>query len=182
MLDQELVFNIKRDIEAEISIKELASRHGALISKITSKYATSLLNVGSSVYDIENEKLFLVYRAALSYNEEKKTKFSTYLASFVRWYCLNKINKSDNLNYLDEAHIKELPSESSSNDTLEYVTHLINSLDDPRMKDVIKLRYFSDAKLMSWNDIGTKLGYSGQACNNWFKKGLKVLNARVEGG
>lgn len=181
LLDIELVQNIKNNIDTEESIKGLINYHAPLLNKIAYKYVIPLFNSGSNIEEILKEKEYIIYKAALTFKEEKGVKFSSYLGSFVRWYCLNKINRSE-----DWKHIIDFPLESIVADqpideiTLEYVKSLLNNFTNKKTKKVFELRYFSGSKLMSWDKVGKMMGgISGQTANNWYKRGLKLLSSRV---
>jgi len=186
MTDIELVKNIKNDVEVEESIKGLLEFHGKLINKISYKYVTPLHNSGSSIEEIEKEKQYIIYKAALSFNDKRKTKFSSYLGSFVRWYCLNRINGHDDWKFASDTPFENLPEfesekhQSENKADKEYLHNLLNSLDDKKIKKMFELRFFSGDRLLSWNKIGKIMGgVSGQAVNNWYRKNIKVLKSRV---
>lgn len=183
MTDTELTRNIKNNKEMEESIAALLSNHAPLITRMTSKYIKPLHDSGCSIEEIINERSFIIYKAAMSFNEEKKTKFSTYLGSYVRWYCLNRINKNKNEDWkhVVDYPIETLPEEQADNTVIEYIHHLLDVFEDKKIKKVFELRYFSGGKLMSWGEIAGHFNVSGQAVINWHNKGLKLLNARASG-
>ena len=113
MSDIELVQNIKNNISVEESIQGLIDYHGKLINKISYKYVVPLVNSGSSIEEIEKEKQYIIYKAALSFNKKRKTKFSSYLGSFVRWYCLNRINRHDDWKFMSDIPLGDLPENES---------------------------------------------------------------------
>lgn len=181
MIDTEFVQNIKENKNVEDSIKGLIDLHQKLINKISYKYVMPLNQSGSSIEEIEKEKQYIVYKAALSFNDKRKTKFSSYLGSFVRWYCLNRINRSDDWKFTIDAPLDNVPEATSpDSSTLEYVENLLNGFDDDKVKKVFELRFFSGDKLLPWNEIGSKMGgISGQTANNWYRKGVKLLRSRA---
>lgn len=133
--------------------------------------------------EIQQEKEFIVYKAARTYKDNRGTKFSSYLGSYVRWYCLNKINKSKDWKHFSDEPLETIPDEEKDETIQEYINYLINSIDDKRTKRVLELRYFSGSKLLSWNKIGEMIGgVSGQTCNNLHSKALRLLGARISGG
>lgn len=180
MSDLELVNSIKQNIDAEESINELLVKHGGLITDISSRFTKLLNDSGSSIEELNRERAFIVYKAATTYKEGKKTKFSTYLASYVRWYCLNKINKSDDWKHVGEENLDNVSIEKKDETALEYIRHLLDRFEDPKIKKVFELRYFSGPKLMSWGSIGEIMGVSGQAVNNWHGRSLKLLRNRAK--
>lgn len=181
MLDTELVQNIKENKDVEESIKGLIDLHQKLINKISYKYVNPLHQSGSSIDEIEKEKSYIVYKAALSFNDKKKTKFSSYLGSFVRWYCLNRINQTTDWKFTVDAPLDNIPEVAApDSSTMEYVESLLNGFDDDKVKKVFELRFFSGDKLLPWNEIGEKMGgISGQTANNWYRRGVKLLKNRA---
>lgn len=181
MLDTELVQNIKNNIDIEESIKELLSFHSGLINKISGKYIQPLASSGSSIEEIQKEKEYIIYKAALMFKENKNVKFSSYLGSFVRWYCLNRINRNDDWKFISDEPFNNIAEEKIDTTTLEYVKNLLNNIEDKKVKKVFELRYFSGSKLLAWNKIGKLMdGISGQTANNWYRKGIKLLRSRAE--
>lgn len=179
MLDLDLVNNIKQDILVDESITRLLNFHGALINRISSKYTTPLQNSGSSAEEIMKERFYIMYKAALSYKDDRKTKFSSYLGSYTRWYCLNKINKREKVEFVCDEHLENHPAEITDHSTKEHIYYLMDKIQDPKIKKVFELRYFSGGKT-SWGKIGKVMGVSGQSCNNWFRRGLKLINNLIK--
>lgn len=182
--DIELVKNIKGDYETDKSINELVQKHGGLIAKISSKYIKPLHDSGSSIEEVFDERNYIVYKAALSFKEERKVKFSSYLGAYVRWYCLNKINQHEDWKFkTDEPldNLGDIPNDTDyKKNTAEKLEELLESIEDKKIREVFRLRFFSGRRLMTWDCIGKKMGVSGQSVNNWAKKGLKLLKARVK--
>lgn len=180
MLDTELIKNIKQNIDTDSSIKRLLLLHGALINNISSKYAKPLMDSGSNVEDIMAERFYIVYKAALSFNDKRKVKFSSYLGSFTRWYCLNRINRKEKFAFIGDEYLENIPAENNDANIKEYIHYLIEKIKDKKIKKIFEMRYFSDKnKLTSWRIIGQYLGVSGQTANNWSKKGLKFLKKEI---
>lgn len=182
MLDTELVKNIKQGKDEDESIKQLLSYHGGLLNRISFKYSKPLSDAGSSFNEVFNERHYIVYKAAMSYNESRKVKFSSYLGSFTRWYCLNKINRTENWRFVSDEFLENHPAEPVDSNTKDHVSYLMEKISDEKIKKVLALRYFSgNNKQPSWAKIATELGVSGQTCNNWARKGLKLINSLVKG-
>lgn len=185
MSDIELVQNIKNNISVEESIQGLIDYHDKLINKISYKYVVPLVNSGSSIEEIEKEKQYIIYKAALSFNKKRKTKFSSYLGSFVRWYCLNRINRHDDWKFMSDIPLGDLPENESkvkfdNKVNMEYIENLLNLFKDKKVKKLFELRFFSGDKLLSWNKIGEMMGgISGQTVNNWYRKNIKILKSRA---
>ena len=180
MSDLDLVNNIKQDILVDESITGLLEFHGALINRISSKYTIPLQNSGSSAEEIMKERFFIIYKAAQTYKEDRKTKFSSYLGSYTRWYCLNKINKKEKCEFVGDEHLENHPAEIIDHSTKEHIHFLMEKIQDPKIKKVLEMRYFSGGKTPSWSSIGKVMGVSGQSCNNWFRRGVKLINGIIK--
>ena len=108
------------------------------------KYEPALNATGVSVDDVIQEKDYLVYKSAMSYNPEKKVKFNTWLGNQVRYHCLNTINNNNNFIKVEDSVLDFLSIEENkdcSND-IEYVFSLLSQLKDDRIKEIFSLRYF----------------------------------------
>ncbi|MEK7092365.1 MAG: hypothetical protein AAB907_01940, partial [Patescibacteria group bacterium] len=71
------------------------------------------------------------------------------------------------------------PAEIIDHNTKEHIHFLMEKIQDPKIKKVLEMRYFSGGKTPSWNIIGKSLGVSGQSCNNWFRRGIKLINGMI---
>ena len=121
------------------------------------------------------ERESTIYSSALSYNPDKKTKFSTHLANQTKWRCLNLLNKKKrNKEFFinDEKNYTEPSCESFVGDInkQEAFSLLENSLKkekDLRVKKIIDMRYNGPHnKLTPWRIIAEELKMSIQGCIN----------------
>ena len=105
------LINLIKNTSCSNSLKELVSKHNGLIYSVGKKYSSSC---GLDLNEIDDNKYWIVYSSCLSYKSDKKTKFSTWLASQVRFFCLNFRKKNSKFikteNYILEllAHQKDL--------------------------------------------------------------------------
>ena len=105
--DTTLVKNVQEKND-ELALKTLIERHSALCNSLYKKYSPPMIASGIHVEDIINEKDYIVYKSAMSFDPCKKSKFSTWLYNQVRYQCLNCMNENshyltldnDKLNYL----------------------------------------------------------------------------------
>ena len=74
------------------SIKELIQRHSGIYVDMVNKYIPDSIE-GINKNDIIQDKSFCIYDAAINFDENKNTKFSTYVGNLARWKCLNIYNK-----------------------------------------------------------------------------------------
>ena len=183
--DTELAKNVKLN-SCNSSLKELIHRHSALCVDICKKYTPALQASGVSVDDVYKDKDYIVYKSALSFNPDKNVKFSTWLGNQVRYYCLNSINKNGTLLSVDTDHLDYLSSQKEDLNEkkyyleIEYVFTILSKLKDSRIKDVFNYRYFKTNKnKMPWSEIALKMGVSTQTAINLHKRGIKILNKKM---
>lgn len=69
--EKRLIKNIKED-SCEDSLRVLIQRHSPLCINMCRKYENALNASGVSVDDVIEEKDYLVYKSAMSFNPEKK--------------------------------------------------------------------------------------------------------------
>jgi RNA polymerase sigma factor (sigma-70 family) len=182
--DDVLIKKIKKE-NCSICLQELQNKHNGLCNKILNKYCKVLMNTGIPIEDIQNDITYVVYKSALSFNIKKKIKFSTWLGNQMRYFCLNSINKNnrhlslsdDKIIYLIEKNQK--PTDSFQKEQVEFIFDLLDQMQDSRVKEIFKLRYFDSNKLKSWNEIGKKLKISTQTAINIHNKSLKFINNKI---
>lgn len=183
--DTTLVKNVQEKND-ELALKTLIERHSALCNSLYKKYSPPMIASGIHVEDIINEKDYIVYKSAMSFDPCKKSKFSTWLYNQVRYQCLNCMNENshyltldnDKLNYLIE---KTAPVNKEYKNINEYIHNIIESCSDERVKKIFKMRYCNEStKKMSWNKIAKKLKISTQTAINIHNKAIKLLKTKVE--
>ena len=183
--DTTLVKNVQEKND-ELALKTLIERHSALCNSLYKKYSPPMMASGIHVQDIINEKDYIVYKSAMSFDPCKKSKFSTWLYNQVRYQCLNCMNENshyltldnDKLNYLIE---KTAPVNKEYKNINEYIHNIIESCSDERVKKIFKMRYCNEsAKRMPWNKIAKKLKISTQTAINIHNKAIKLLKTKVE--
>ena len=171
----------------ETSLKRLIEKHSALCYKICSKYNSALSTKGVSVRDVLDEKSFIIFKAAQTFKTNKNTKFSTWLGNYTRYHCLNIINSNKRyvcveekelVYHIDKKTCDEQPTENF-NDLREFTANILSQLRDKRIKKVFQLRYFSDSKKTTWNNIAKNLNISIQTAINLHDKGVAVLNKKI---
>jgi RNA polymerase sigma factor (sigma-70 family) len=184
--DNQLVWRIKTK-RCDDSLLELISRHTRLFYKISQKYFPFTVRSDSqNVDDIIGSCNSIIYEAVLAFKPSKKVKFSTWLGNFVRYKCLNYLNKNSKLIDADQDQMdfffqkKSLENYGNSKrvDDYLFVNNLISQFKDERMKKVFELRYFSGIKKMTWVNIGQKLELSAQTAINLHNRGKVMLKKK----
>ena len=178
-----LIRKIKKS-NCENSLKELIYRHSRLCFDIYHKYLPAIRASGMFPEDAICEKDYIIYKSAISYNPEKKTKFSTWLGNQVRYNCLNKINKSKPHMLLEDEESDFLIEKNEEPDFLEikeYVLNILSQLKDERIKKIFEIRYFSGTrKCVTWEKIGKNMKVSSQTAINLHNKGKKILVRKIK--
>ena len=183
--DQELVIKV-RDSNCNTSLKTLIHRHSALCFDICKKYSNAISKNGLRVEDVTEEKEFIIYKSAMSFNPDKGAKFSTWLGNQVRYHCLNLMNKNNLVptedGQLDFFINKDVTYEPYSiSEKVDYVNNLINQIKDKRVKKIIQIRYFENPnKKTPWNKVATEIGVSTQTAINLHNKAMKILRNKWE--
>jgi RNA polymerase sigma factor (sigma-70 family) len=183
--DAILVKNIQEKNDEE-SLKILINKHAGLCNSLYKKYSNPMSVSGVHIQDVIDEKDYIVYKSAMSFDPCKKSKFSTWLYNQVRYQCLNCMNENshyltldtDKLNYLIEKHT---PAQKEYKNINEYIMNIIESCADKRVESIFKMRYMNGTnKKTPWNKIAKKLNISTQTAINIHNKAIKLLKTKVE--
>lgn len=183
MSDVQLISNIKSQIDTEDSLKTLIARHSGIFFTMVKRY---LKNEDLCVRDdVVNDKDLLIHNCVLKFDENKGTKFSTYLGNEARWSCINaaaKYRKNEKFVELDENidfhnmsyEINEAQQKDEEN-ILKNFLKTAETLPDPRIARIFNMRYQSAKKITPWRKISKELGMSIQGCINIHNKALKTI-------
>jgi RNA polymerase sigma factor (sigma-70 family) len=187
MTDLQLVQKIKKN-NCEQSLLELYSRHQGICNKMLQKYCKVCYDIGVSLEDLNSEKIYVVYKSALSFKSNKKIKFSTWLGNQMRYHCLNTFNKqskdvsmeNENIKYITENNqSKQIDHALLNKEKVDLILNILDQMADSRVKEIFNLRYFSDRKIQPWNKIGKKMHISTQTVINIHNKALSFLNKKI---
>jgi RNA polymerase sigma factor (sigma-70 family) len=183
--DNILVENVKFKND-EVSLKILINKHAPLCSSLYKKYSEPMIASGINLKDITDQRDYIVYKSAITFDPYKKSKFSTWLYNQIRYQCLNCMNENshylalepEKLNYLIE---KNTPEKKEYKELGQYIFNIIDSCTDQRVKKIFKMRYLDNPKKKtSWNKIGKKLKISTQTAINIHDKTIKLLKNKIE--
>lgn len=189
--DNEIIEEIKNNINSSINMNHLIEKHSGLFYKICNRYLIS--QDKTTINDFYRDKNFYFYQYILDYNPSKNTKFSTYLGNRVKWSCLNLLKKTQkNKNYISDTTIEDcqnfIPSsKDESLDKLREISDVIKILKkdpDKRVFEIFKYRYLKGKNngVMPWKEVSSQpsLLMSIQGCinihNNFLKKIRKKQN------
>ena len=168
-------------------IKELVLRHSGIYLSIIHSYIPSqsaLINKE----DLINDKEYHIYQAALKFDEDKKSKFSTFLGKETKWMCLNLHNKNKNKNItpFDETINPSVDSpfdngESCKEDFIKKILEITKAHPDKRVNKIFKMRYIDGEKngVMPWRKIGRALNMSIQGCINIHNSAISNIKQKL---
>lgn len=172
--DLSLINKVKSEGD-QTSLNQLIERHsGIYLDMVNSVIPNNCDFLDKN--DLLEEKEISIYKAIMNYDENKNTKFSTYLGNETRWRCLNIFNRGSKYKHIDIDNFKEdgnLTQEDSikdisSKEMLKKIFNLADQHKDERVKKIIHLRYKvgTGNKTMSWKNVAKILKISIQGCIN----------------
>lgn len=173
MNDIKLVDNIQKQKDTESSLRELVVRHSGIYYSMVNRYVPDQSLICSKE-DLLEERDFHIYNAALKFNSEKGTKFSTFLGNETKWLCLNSYNKAkkkyceatapEDLDFLDKLDFGE-PVDIN---LLNEIFLMVERHPDHRVSKIFKLRYKDGVghKLLPWKLVAPHVNLSIQGCIN----------------
>ena len=173
----------------EGALEELISRHSGIYVDMLKKFGMNCLT-HNQVSDIMNDKDYVIYKAALEY-DETKAKFFTHLANKTKYMCLtqktknknNKISSNfDDVQFSQKDNSYTPDEECKINDSFSRILNLINKHKDKRLKTIFHERYFCGrrGKLKPWKEVARKLNLSAQGCINIHNKAVKEISLKID--
>jgi DNA-directed RNA polymerase specialized sigma subunit len=138
--------------------------------------------------EIVNEKEYVIYNSVLKYDENKGTKFSTFLGNEAKWTCLNASNKNKkylelNDHSFDFSELKcenNIEEENFKNLVLENFMKYAADHPDKRVEKIFRMRYASTRKLTPWRKISKQMKLSIQGCINIHNNALNILSKKIK--
>ena len=185
--DNQLVWRMKAR-KCDQCLLELIGRHEKLFFKISQRYfPASLFRNGQSVEDLIGSRESIIYECAINYRSHRKVKFSTWVGNFVRYKCLNYLNKNsryinmedDSLHYMLNSKSLEEHSKLKKEEDFDYVFNILKQMKDPRIRKVFDLRYLSGEKKKTWGEIGEEMNISSQTAINLHNKGKGIIAKKM---
>lgn len=189
-------------MESDISLIEKVKNNSDLNSLTTliERHSGIYLDMVNSVIpnncdfldknDIIEDKEISIYKAIINFDENKKTKFSTYLGNETRWKCLNMFNRGVKYKYIDIDNFKDdsnfttdsIIDDISSKEMLDKIFALADTHKDERVKKIIILRYKigEGNKTMPWKNISEKLNVSIQGCINIHDRFIEEIKKEIQ--
>jgi hypothetical protein len=188
------LINKVKESKDEASLRELIARHSGIYHEMVN----SVIPADSkfiSRQDINEEKDYSIYTAALNYDPTRKAKFSTHVGNHARWKCLNAINRSTKYSFIDIDSMKDDVAYTDDGKTLDSIEkkemldqifQLSREYPDKRVARIIELRYLvgQGNKTMSWKNVSKSLNEEGiilsiQGCIDIHAKFIKEAQKSV---
>ena len=185
--DLELINGVK-DKNCSDCLQELFNRHSAICVDVYSKYSGGLIKNSVVLNDIVDQKEYIIYKSAMSYNSEKGSKFSTWLANQMRYFCLNSMNKNrlvatddESMNAIVHAGPFSPQNQSSTlEEKVDFVKNIIAQVKDKRISKIFKIRYFNGSrKKTPWAQVAEQMGVSTQTAINLHNKAIKLIKRKM---
>ena len=182
--DIHLINKVKKEQDTE-SLKELINKHSGIYVEMVNKYLPDSFE-GVNKDDVMDDKDFSIYNAAINFDANKNTKFSTYVGNLARWKCLNIYNK--NIKYpkicINDNFEKNVSCDSGiksieEQENLKQIFSIIENHPDKRVRTIFKMRYKNGKKTTPWKKIAKKLDLSIQGCINIHNKHLTEIKKYV---
>jgi hypothetical protein len=186
MQDIDLIKKIqKEDGECNDELGELVDRHSGIYIDVVNRYTfTTPHNLHSLKDDLISDRALYIYKAALRFDESKKTKFSTFLGNEARWICLNQFNRNKHRRESTplDVLINTLSSEDekkslTDRDILDKIFKLTKQSKDERVHKIFQSRYqyHTENKLTPWSIVSKKINLSIQGTINLHNKTINSI-------
>ena len=186
--DTTLTENIKNNLNADASLNILYERHSGIFYRMINNYVPQNASFADREELIKDVKYY-IYKSALSYDPNKKTKFSTFLGNQTRWMCLNMYNKFKRYPERSQEEEQFNKIESSCNHfrdemmNKELINKIFESLDntgDKRAYKIFRMRYIvgDKNKVMPWKKISKEVDLSIQGCINVHNSYIKKIKSQ----
>jgi len=187
LTDPFLTEMVKKEDERALSL--LIERHSGIYVDMVKRYGSSGLN-STDLDDVLNEKNYIIYQAALNYDEEK-AKFSTYVGNRAKYLCLSKktsLKKNskfvpfESIDFSEESNSLQPSENCETKDSFIKIMAMINEHPDKRVKVIFKERYFGGekGKLSPWKNVAGMLGLSMQRCIDIHNKTIKEFQTLAQ--
>jgi RNA polymerase sigma factor (sigma-70 family) len=186
--DLSLIEKVKKNADYN-SLNTLIERHSGIYLEMVNSVIPNNCDFLDK-NDLIDDKNISIYKAIMNYDENKNTKFSTYLGNETRWKCLNMFNRGTKYKYIDIDNFKEdidfsnneMISDISSKEMLDKIFKMADSHCDDRVKKIINLRYKVGYgnKTMPWKNISEKLNVSIQGCINIHDRFIEEIKKEIQ--
>jgi len=177
-----------QDKKDEDSLLQLIERHSGIYHSMVNHFMSHPQNALDKDQMV-NEKDATIYSAAMNYDPNRKTKFSTHLANQTKWKCLNLLNKNKRMKqfFIDEDENHFEPScesfiaDLTRGEVLSVFETCLKKEKDERVKKIVDVRYGrTDNKLTPWRVISEELKMSIQGCINIHNRFIEKVKRHIK--
>ena len=177
-----------QDKKDEDSLLQLIERHSGIYHSMVNHFMSHPQNALDKDQMV-NEKDATIYSAAMNYDPNRKTKFSTHLANQTKWKCLNLLNKNKRMKqfFIDEDENHFEPScesfiaDLTRGEVLSVFETCLKKEKDERVKKIVDVRYGrADNKLTPWRVISEELKMSIQGCINIHNRFIEKVKRHIK--
>jgi RNA polymerase sigma factor (sigma-70 family) len=166
------------------SLEKLVDRHSGMIFNIGKKYCNSC---GLDLNELNDNKYWIIFNAAKSFNPEKGSKFSTWLGNQVRFFCLNFKNKNSKFIALEDNclefiinDVQKKENNINKKEIIDKIIDLFNQINDPNTKNAIYYRYFHNKdRILNYAEVAEILNVTPQTVLNWHNKFIKLAKKKL---
>jgi hypothetical protein len=184
--DLDLINRIKNKRKIGESLQELIERHSGIYLDIVNSFMKNCNN-DSLKDEIINDKDFAIYNSALKYDENRGTKFSTFLGNEAKWICLNAQNKNKKFVAMNDSNyeldkIKDETDKSKAileEQILRDFNEELKKHPDKRIHKIFSMRYSGTKKLVPWRKISKEMKLSIQGCINIHNAALNSISKNI---
>jgi RNA polymerase sigma factor (sigma-70 family) len=181
--DEILIKNIVED-QCNDSLKELVNRHSGILFNIGKKYC-SYCNL--DINELNDNKYWIIFNAAKSFNSTKGSKFSTWLGNQIRFFCLNYKNKNSKFLTIEDQFLEFFLNESSKKENslnkkeiIHNIIDLFDNISDLNTKNAIYYRYFyNQDRVLNYSEIAKILNVTPQTVLNWHNKFINFAKKKL---
>jgi len=183
--DLELIRMVKEDANS-IAFSTICLRYEDIFYKVCHKYDKRITAAGLNCQDIFEEMPTIIFHCVTTFDPSKNAKLGTWIGNFARYLCLNSINSrkhispscDEDVHDMIERHQSYTPLKENTINDKAYIANILRQIKDPRISEIIKLRYLSEKKIV-WSEVANIVGVSVQTAINLSAKGLKLLKKKI---
>jgi len=181
--DIELIKLIKNE-NCSDSFSQLESRHANLYYAICNKFSSRV-----DLDEIYKDRYFVMYKAAMSFKDDRGAKFSTWFGNYSRYHCLNYIKNNHKyitseedtmMHFFNNKSLTDYDENKDYKNELDHVFSILEKLNDKRIFKIFKLRYMNDGAKLTWKEIAEKFDLTPQTIINLHTKGRRVLRKKMK--
>jgi len=181
--DEKLISKIVNN-QCNESLKKLVDKHGGMIFNIGKKYCASC---NLDLNELNDNKYWIIFNAAKSFNPQKGSKFSTWLGNQIRFFCLNFRNKNSKLVPVDDQYLEFFINDlnkknqiANQKELVNIIIDLFNEISDPDTKNAIYYRYFyNKERILNYSEIAQILKVTPQTVLNWHNKFIEFAKKKL---